>query len=147
MKKITTIMLLISLIASMLVGCQAASDNKINGNENDTENNENINGDYRTAVTDSSDDADVGGASVEYVFYDYEKYTNVKDIDRTVKLSVNGEEKEFICTPAEATFVRNNYYHECRARGLLLGSDNGLVENNRFYKNVTKKCDKLCDFC
>lgn len=30
--------------------------------------------------------------------------------------------------------VRNNYYHECRARGLLLGSDNGLVENNRFYK-------------
>ena len=30
--------------------------------------------------------------------------------------------------------VRNNYFHECRARGLLLGSDNGLVENNRFYK-------------
>ena len=30
--------------------------------------------------------------------------------------------------------VRNNYFHECRARGLLLGSSNGLVENNRFYK-------------
>ena len=30
--------------------------------------------------------------------------------------------------------IRNNYFHENRARGLLLGSDNGLVENNRFYK-------------
>jgi len=30
--------------------------------------------------------------------------------------------------------VRNCYFHENRARGLLLGSSNGLVENNRFYK-------------
>lgn len=30
--------------------------------------------------------------------------------------------------------VRNCYFHECRARGLLLGSGNGLVENNRFFK-------------
>ncbi len=29
--------------------------------------------------------------------------------------------------------IRNNYFHENRARGLLLGSSNGLVENNRFY--------------
>ena len=127
MKKITAIMLLISLMASMLVGCQAASDNKINGNENDTENNENINGEYRTAVTASSDDVDVGGASVEYVFYDYEKYTNVKDIDRTVKLSVNGEEKEFICTPAEATFVGNNYYPTFQHGDIRL-NQKGMIE-------------------
>ena len=30
--------------------------------------------------------------------------------------------------------IRNNYIHENRARGLLLQSDNGLCENNRFYK-------------
>lgn len=29
--------------------------------------------------------------------------------------------------------IRNNYFHENRARGLLLGSSDGLVENNRFY--------------
>jgi len=30
--------------------------------------------------------------------------------------------------------IRNNYFHENRARGLLLQCDNGLVENNRFYR-------------
>lgn len=30
--------------------------------------------------------------------------------------------------------IRNNYIHENRARGLLLQSDNGLCEGNRFYK-------------
>ena len=30
--------------------------------------------------------------------------------------------------------IRNNYFHENRARGLLLQSSNGLCENNRFYK-------------
>lgn len=30
--------------------------------------------------------------------------------------------------------IRNNYFHENRARALLLQSDNGLCENNRFYK-------------
>ncbi len=29
--------------------------------------------------------------------------------------------------------IRNSYFHENRARGLLLGSSNCLVENNRFY--------------
>ncbi len=31
--------------------------------------------------------------------------------------------------------IRNNYFHENRARGLLLGASDGLVEKNRFYKN------------
>lgn len=30
--------------------------------------------------------------------------------------------------------IRNNYFHENRARALLLQSDNGLCENNRFFK-------------
>lgn len=30
--------------------------------------------------------------------------------------------------------IRNNYFHEHRARGLLLQTSNGLVENNVFYK-------------
>lgn len=30
--------------------------------------------------------------------------------------------------------IRNNYFHENRARGLLLQSSNGLCENNTFYK-------------
>lgn len=30
--------------------------------------------------------------------------------------------------------IRNNYFHENRARALLLQSDNGLCENNTFYK-------------
>lgn len=31
--------------------------------------------------------------------------------------------------------IRNSYFHENRARGLLLGSPNGLVENCRFYRH------------
>lgn len=30
--------------------------------------------------------------------------------------------------------IRNNYFHEHRARGLLLQTHDGLVENNKFYK-------------
>ena len=30
--------------------------------------------------------------------------------------------------------IRNNYFHENRARGMLLQTSNGLVENNVFYK-------------
>ena len=32
--------------------------------------------------------------------------------------------------------IRNNYFHENRARGLLLQSSNGLCENNSFYKTM-----------
>ncbi len=35
----------------------------------------------------------------------------------------------------ENYIVRNSYFHENRARGLLLGSPNGLVENNHFYRH------------
>ena len=32
--------------------------------------------------------------------------------------------------------IRNNYFHEHRARGLLLQTSDGLVENNKFYKTT-----------
>ena len=32
--------------------------------------------------------------------------------------------------------IRNNYFHEHRARGLLLQTSDGLVENNHFYKTT-----------
>lgn len=32
--------------------------------------------------------------------------------------------------------LRGNYIHECRARGFLLQSSNGICENNRFYKTM-----------
>ena len=32
--------------------------------------------------------------------------------------------------------IRNNYFHEHRARGLLLQTSDGLVENNTFYKTT-----------
>ena len=35
----------------------------------------------------------------------------------------------------EYYIIRNNYFHENRARGVLLGSPNGLVENNHFYRH------------
>lgn len=35
----------------------------------------------------------------------------------------------------EYYIIRNNFFHENRARGALLGSPNGLVENNRFYRH------------
>jgi len=35
----------------------------------------------------------------------------------------------------EYYIIRNNFFHENRARGVLLGSPNGLVENNRFYRH------------
>ena len=41
--------------------------------------------------------------------------------------------------------VRNNYFHENRARGLLLQSSNGLCENNRFYKTMAQAIKIVMD--
>lgn len=41
--------------------------------------------------------------------------------------------------------VRNNYIHENRARGFLLQSDNGLCENNRFYKTEMQAIKIIMD--
>ena len=41
--------------------------------------------------------------------------------------------------------VRGNYIHENRARGLLMQSDNGLCENNRFYKTEMQAIKIIMD--
>ncbi len=41
--------------------------------------------------------------------------------------------------------IRNNYFHENRARGLLLQSSNGLCENNRFYKTMAQAIKIVMD--
>jgi len=46
----------------------------------------------------------------------------------------------------ENYIVRNNFFHENRARGLLLGSSNGLVENNRFYRHQSPPINISLDY-
>lgn len=41
--------------------------------------------------------------------------------------------------------ISNNYFHENRARGLLLQSSNGLCENNRFYKTMAQAIKVVMD--
>lgn len=41
--------------------------------------------------------------------------------------------------------ISNNYFHENRARGLLLQSSNGLCENNRFYKTMANPIKIIMD--
>ncbi len=41
--------------------------------------------------------------------------------------------------------IRDNYFHENRARGLLLQSSNGLCENNRFYKTMAQAVKVVMD--
>lgn len=41
--------------------------------------------------------------------------------------------------------ISNNYFHDNRARGLLLQSSNGLCENNRFYKTMAQAIKVVMD--
>ncbi len=41
--------------------------------------------------------------------------------------------------------ISNNYFHENRARGLLLQSSNGLCEDNRFYKTMAQAIKVVMD--
>ncbi len=41
--------------------------------------------------------------------------------------------------------IRSNFFHENRARGLLLQSSNGLCENNRFYKTMAQAIKVVMD--
>ncbi len=41
--------------------------------------------------------------------------------------------------------ISGNYFHENRARGLLLQSDNGLCENNKFYKTMANPIKVIMD--
>lgn len=82
------------------------------------------------------------------------KIISVKDLDRITKeVVVEGLSESIIqgwtayskeCDSGNYV-IRNNYFHENRARGLLLQSSNGLCENNRFYKTMAQAIKVVMD--
>ena len=82
------------------------------------------------------------------------KIVSVKDIDWitkevTVDLLPESVTEEWTAYNTECGsdnyVIRNNYFHENRARGLLLQSSNGLCENNRFYKTMAQAIKVVMD--
>ncbi|MBE6791647.1 MAG: hypothetical protein E7535_10750 [Ruminococcaceae bacterium] len=78
----------------------------------------------------------------------------VKDIDWikkevTVKSIPEGVKAGFTAFNTECDsgnyVIRENYFHENRARGLLLQSSGGLCENNRFYKTQAQAIKVVMD--
>ena len=82
------------------------------------------------------------------------KVVSVKDLDWISKevvveglpetLSVGWTAYNMECNSGNYV-IRNNYFHENRARGLLLQSSNGLCENNRFYKTMAQAIKVVMD--
>ena len=82
------------------------------------------------------------------------KIVSVKDIDWITKEVVVENLPESVAAGWTAYntecnsgnyVIRNNYFHENRARGLLLQSPNGLCENNRFYKTMAQAIKVVMD--
>lgn len=82
------------------------------------------------------------------------KIVSVKDIDWitkevTVESLPEGVTEGWTAYSMECNsgnyVIRNNYFHENRARGLLLQSSNGLCENNRFYKTMAQAIKVVMD--
>lgn len=82
------------------------------------------------------------------------KIISVKDIDRITKEVVIEALPESVAEGWTAYntecnsgnyVIRNNYFHDNRARGLLLQSSNGLCENNRFYKTMAQAIKIVMD--
>ncbi|MBE6782622.1 MAG: hypothetical protein E7536_01260 [Ruminococcaceae bacterium] len=82
------------------------------------------------------------------------KIISVKDIDWITKEIVVEGLSESVTTGWTAYsmecnssnyIIRNNYFHENRARGLLLQSSNGVCENNRFYKTMAQAIKVVMD--
>ncbi len=82
------------------------------------------------------------------------KVVSVKDLDWITKevvveglpetLSVGWTAYNAECNSGNYV-IRDNYFHENRARGLLLQSSNGLCENNRFYKTMAQAIKVVMD--
>lgn len=82
------------------------------------------------------------------------KIVSVKDLQWITKEVVvekvpEGVSEGFVAYNTECDssnyVIRNNYFHENRARGLLLQSSNGLCENNRFYKTMAQAIKVVMD--
>ncbi|MBO5360698.1 MAG: hypothetical protein J6B25_07660 [Clostridia bacterium] len=82
------------------------------------------------------------------------KIVSVKDLDWITKEVIVESLPEVVTTGWTAYntecnsgnyVISNNYFHENRARGLLLQSSNGLCENNRFYKTMSQAIKVVMD--
>lgn len=80
--------------------------------------------------------------------------TSVKSIDWiTHEVTLNnvpdGVKEGYVAYSKECNsgnyVIRDNYFHENRARGLLLQSSGGLCENNRFYKTMAQAIKVVMD--
>ncbi len=100
-------------------------------------------GDYLAFKTDKFED-----------FEETAKIVSVKDIDWITKEAVFESLPESVAQGWTAYntevnsgnyVISNNYFHENRARGLLLQSPNGLCENNRFYKTMAQAIKVVMD--
>lgn len=87
-----------------------------------------------------------------YVDIDFEaKITDISEdgvisFDRALPDEVGADTIMYIADCDSGNYViSNNYFHEHRARGLLLQSDNGLCENNRFYKIMGQQIKIVMD--
>ena len=70
----------------------------------------------------------------------------VISFDRTLPEEIAADTIMYIADCDSGNYViSNNYFHEQRARGLLLQSDNGLCENNRFYKIMGQQIKIVMD--
>lgn len=70
----------------------------------------------------------------------------VISFDRTLPEEIAADTIMYIADFDSGNYViSNNYFHEHRARGLLLQSDNGLCENNRFYKIMGQQIKIVMD--
>ena len=70
----------------------------------------------------------------------------VISFDRTLPEEIAADTIMYIADCDSGNYViSNNYFHEHRARGLLLQSDNGLCENNRFYKIMGQQIKIVMD--
>ena len=68
-------------------------------------------------------------------------------LDTEVPLEVDSGTVVADCSVDSSHYIiRNNYFHENRARGILLNSSDGLVENNRFYKTQFSAINVSVDY-
>lgn len=80
--------------------------------------------------------------SVENVEGITQKVVLEKDVSK--ELSVGSIAYNTACDSGNYV-IRDNYFHENRARGLLLQSSNGLCENNEFYRTMGQAIKVIMD--
>lgn len=78
--------------------------------------------------------------------YDAAQALHTIRFDRALTGLVEPDWIAYSLTCSSANYViRNNYFHENRARGLLLQSSGGLCENNRFYRTEMQAIKVIMD--